>query len=318
MSIPKLKKIKTTKNYHGIPLEDDYSWVDQPNILEVLKDPKKLNTEVKDYIEANNKITEDYFEDVKELQKNLFNEIKGKIKLDDTGLKYKDKRFYYWHKTEAKGNYGKNAYEEVEYNIKRIKKKILSNKTSAKLNASYVISEWNLNDTENAAEFGKKLNIDSIFFRPDMELFNERNNNLKKILSKNNDIISKAKKHETSNFKVFIEYDREKDSLEVDDPNLKCFYSNHSIYIAANGDVYPCCYTRMWKKYAIKNINEISFNDFWKSNLAEENYKKLNVNQCPTCPYIEVNKALEGLYLTKKIYYPKNEKKIKNSEDPFI
>ena len=72
MNIPKLKKIKTTKNYHGIPLEDDYSWVDQPNILEVLKDPKKLNTEVKDYIEANNKITEDYFTDVKELQKNLF------------------------------------------------------------------------------------------------------------------------------------------------------------------------------------------------------------------------------------------------------
>ena len=87
MNIPKLKKIKTKKNYHGIPLEDDYSWVDQPNILEVLKDPKKLNTQVKDYIEANNKITEDYFTDVKELQKNLFNEIKGKIKLDDTGLK---------------------------------------------------------------------------------------------------------------------------------------------------------------------------------------------------------------------------------------
>ena len=82
----KLKKIKTTQNYHGIPLEDDYSWVDQPNILEVLKDPKKLNTEVKDYIEANNKITEDYFTDVKELQKNLFNEIKGKIKLEINNL----------------------------------------------------------------------------------------------------------------------------------------------------------------------------------------------------------------------------------------
>ena len=114
MNIPKLKKIKTTKNYHGIPLEDDYSWVDQPNILEVLKDPKKLNTEVKDYIEANNKITEDYFTDVKELQKNLFNEIKGKIKLDDTGLKYKDKRYYYWSKTEAKGNYGKRMRQLID------------------------------------------------------------------------------------------------------------------------------------------------------------------------------------------------------------
>ncbi len=114
MIIPKLKKIKTTKNYHGIALEDDYSWVDQPNILEVLKDPKKLNTEVKDYIEANNKITKDYFTDVKELQENLFNEIKGKIKLDDTGLKYKDKRYYYWSKTEAKGNYGKRMRQLID------------------------------------------------------------------------------------------------------------------------------------------------------------------------------------------------------------
>ena len=114
MNIPKLKKIKTTKNYHGIPLNDDYSWVDQPNILEVLKNPKKLNTEVKDYIEANNKITESYFSDVKGLQKNLFNEIKGKIKLDDTGLKYKDKRFYYWSKTEAKGNYGKRMRQLID------------------------------------------------------------------------------------------------------------------------------------------------------------------------------------------------------------
>ena len=114
MNIPKLKKIKTIKNYHGIPLEDDYSWVDQPNILEVLKDPKKLDIEVRDYINANNKITEDYFVDVRKLQKNLFNEIKGKIKLDDTGLKYKDKKYYYWTKTEAKSNYSKRMRQLID------------------------------------------------------------------------------------------------------------------------------------------------------------------------------------------------------------
>ena len=114
MNIPKLKKIKTTKNYHGFALEDDYSWVDQPDILDVLKDPKKLNPEVKEYIDANNKISEGYFSDVKEFQKILFDEIKSKIKLDDTSLKYKDKKYYYWAKTEAKGNYGKRIRQLID------------------------------------------------------------------------------------------------------------------------------------------------------------------------------------------------------------
>ena len=76
MIIPKLKKIKSDKKYHDILLGDEYAWVDQPNILEVLKDANKLDPEVKDYISANNKITEEYFGDTKELQKSLFTEIK--------------------------------------------------------------------------------------------------------------------------------------------------------------------------------------------------------------------------------------------------
>ena len=80
MNIPKLKKLKSIKKYHEIELNDDYSWVDQPNILEVLKDPTKLLPDVKEYIEENNKITEEYFSDTKNLQKKIFNEIKSKIK----------------------------------------------------------------------------------------------------------------------------------------------------------------------------------------------------------------------------------------------
>ena len=114
MIIPKLKKIKSEKKYHDILLKDEYAWVDQPNILEVLKDANKLDPEVKDYISANNKITEEYFGDTKELQKSLFTEIKSKIKLDDTSLKYKDKKYYYWTKTEAKGNYGKRIRQLID------------------------------------------------------------------------------------------------------------------------------------------------------------------------------------------------------------
>ena len=114
MNIPKLKKIKSEKKYHNITLTDDYSWVDQPNILEVLKDGNKLDPEVKKYINENNKITEDSFKDIKNLQKDLFKEIKSKIKLNDTSLKFKDKRFNYWTKTETKGNYGKRIRQLID------------------------------------------------------------------------------------------------------------------------------------------------------------------------------------------------------------
>ena len=47
MKLPQLRKQRTSKNYHGITINDDYAWVDQPDILEVLKDSSKLLPEVK-------------------------------------------------------------------------------------------------------------------------------------------------------------------------------------------------------------------------------------------------------------------------------
>ena len=57
MKLPQLRKQRTNKNYHGITINDDYAWVDQPDILEVLKDSSKLLPEVKKYVEENNNIT---------------------------------------------------------------------------------------------------------------------------------------------------------------------------------------------------------------------------------------------------------------------
>ena len=115
-NIPKLKKIENVKTYHGdIIHKDEYAYVDQPdNILEVLKDPAKVITEVRRYIDENNERTKNYFKDVDNLQKKLFSEIKGKIKLDDTSLKFKDKKFYYWSKTEKKGDYGKRVRQLID------------------------------------------------------------------------------------------------------------------------------------------------------------------------------------------------------------
>jgi len=118
MNIPKLRKEKTIKMYHGEELTDDYAYVDQPhNIIEVLQNPEKLLPEVKSYLEENNKITKEYFEDTKDLQKKLFTEIKSKIKLADESLKFKDDRYFYWTKTIEKGNYGKYLRQKIESTV---------------------------------------------------------------------------------------------------------------------------------------------------------------------------------------------------------
>ena len=115
MNIPKLRKEKTIKIYHGYELIDNYAYVDQPNnIIEVLQNPEKLLPEVRKYLEENNKITEEYFKDSKELQKKLFNEVKSKIKLTDESLKFKDDRYFYWTKTVEKGNYGKYLRQKID------------------------------------------------------------------------------------------------------------------------------------------------------------------------------------------------------------
>ena len=51
MKVPQLKKKTEIKTCHNIDWQDDYSWVHQSNILDVLKDSSKLDPEVKKYLE---------------------------------------------------------------------------------------------------------------------------------------------------------------------------------------------------------------------------------------------------------------------------
>tara|TARA_Y100000741_G_scaffold42035_1_gene29270 strand:+ start:720 stop:2807 length:2088 start_codon:yes stop_codon:yes gene_type:complete len=121
MKIPQLQKKLEVKSCHNKIWEDNYSWIHQPNILDVLKDGSKLLPEVREYLEKENEYFDYNMKDTKETQKVIFNEIKGRIKLDDESLPYKDRNYEYWTKTTAKGNYsiklrkkiGSNDIEEI-------------------------------------------------------------------------------------------------------------------------------------------------------------------------------------------------------------
>ena len=121
MKVPHLRKKPEIKSCHNTTWEDNYSWIHQKNILEVLKDKNKLDPEVKRYLNEENEYTNHHLKDTKDYQKKLFDEIKARIKLDDESLPFKDHTFEYWTKTTSEGNYsiklrkkiGTNKIEEI-------------------------------------------------------------------------------------------------------------------------------------------------------------------------------------------------------------
>jgi oligopeptidase B len=117
MKLPQLQKKPELKSCHGVTWEDDYSWIHQKDILEVLKNKEKLNPEVRDYLEQENKYSELQLKDTKDIQKKLFNEIKGRIKLDDESLPYRDHTYEYWTKTTSKGNYSIKLRKKINTDL---------------------------------------------------------------------------------------------------------------------------------------------------------------------------------------------------------
>ncbi len=135
MKVPQLKKKLEIKSCHNIEWEDNYSWIHQKNILEVLKDKSKLDSEVKKYLEEENAYTDYHLKDTEDIQKKLFDEIKGRIKLDDVSLPYKDHTYEYWTKTTAKGNYSIKLRKKI--NSENIEEIWNGDKEKEKLKTDY-------------------------------------------------------------------------------------------------------------------------------------------------------------------------------------
>tara|TARA_Y100000389_G_scaffold3116_1_gene3025 strand:+ start:2514 stop:4589 length:2076 start_codon:yes stop_codon:yes gene_type:complete len=135
MKIPQLRKKSEIKSCHNITWEDDYSWIHQSDILDVLRDNNKLNPEVRRYLEQENSFAEYHLKDTKNLQDKLFKEIKGRIKLDDESLPYKDHTYEYWTKTTTEGNYSIKLRKKI--NSSKIEEIWNGDKEKKKLDVKY-------------------------------------------------------------------------------------------------------------------------------------------------------------------------------------
>lgn len=93
---PPLAEIRPQEDTrHGITRVDNYAWLRADNWQEVFQDPDVLDKDIRAYLEAENTYQETALEDTKDLQKALFDEMKGRIKEDDSSIPVKDGAFAY-------------------------------------------------------------------------------------------------------------------------------------------------------------------------------------------------------------------------------
>lgn len=196
------------------------------------------------------------------------------------------------------GRDSRKIFLRVQENVRRIDRARRQKAKCPDFNASYVVSGNNSNDILPAAQLAKELGLDSISFRPDTPIKQCMKAN---VYSK--DVVCKIKNAQkdiqNDHFNVYMDKVRQEDARKCSDPELVCFYSNHTTYLDAHGDIYPCCYTRYHSRYIIGNVMNQNFENFWFSSVRRKFYKKLIQDTCPSCPYIRFNQVLKPLYMGK-------------------
>lgn len=79
---------------------DDYAWMKDENWQQVLRDPKLLRADVREHLEAENAYTKAMLASTEPLQAQLFAEMKGRIKEDDSSVPAPDGAWEYYARYE--------------------------------------------------------------------------------------------------------------------------------------------------------------------------------------------------------------------------
>jgi oligopeptidase B len=104
-SPPLAERRPTLSVHHGVELADEYAWLRAANWQEVMRDPGALEPAIRAYLEAENAYTQTALDDTKQLQAELFAEMKGRIKEDDSSVPSADGPFAYFTSYATGGQY---------------------------------------------------------------------------------------------------------------------------------------------------------------------------------------------------------------------
>lgn len=105
IATPVAAKRPKTLTLHGHSRRDDYAWLKDPNWKKVIKDPGQLSAEIREYLDAENHYLEAVLADTARLQKELFAELRARIKEDDRTVPARDGEYYYFVRYEKDRQY---------------------------------------------------------------------------------------------------------------------------------------------------------------------------------------------------------------------
>jgi len=91
--------------YHGHRLDDPYAWLKDPDWQQVMKEPNRLDQTIRDYLEVENAYVEAVMTSEQELTEALFQEMKGRIKEDDSSVPVSDGKYQYYRRFAVGGQH---------------------------------------------------------------------------------------------------------------------------------------------------------------------------------------------------------------------
>ena len=91
--------------YHGHTRYDPYAWLRDSRWREAMHDPQRLAQPIREYLEAENAYADAVMAPTKPLQHELFRELRGRIKEDDSSVPQRDGRFFYYSRYREGGQH---------------------------------------------------------------------------------------------------------------------------------------------------------------------------------------------------------------------
>jgi oligopeptidase B len=102
---PRAARRPNVTTWHDVELVDDYAWLKAENWQDVMREPTALDPEIRAYLDAENAYCEAQLSETRALQEDLFTEMRGRLKEDDSSVPAPDGQFAYYSSFVAGGQY---------------------------------------------------------------------------------------------------------------------------------------------------------------------------------------------------------------------